>query len=365
MDIKVITRHTPSNYGSLLQALATQEVIKSMGHDVEIIDYRRPDERGFAAVKTSLRGKPQFMSSPLKRMAYISLMYPETKIAEMKFDRMRRRFLNLTDVCHTAGDLSRLNADVFLTGSDQVWGPMMNGEPDDAYFLDFVSKGKRGAYAASFGRTNFTADTVRRYSELLRRYDAVAVREDSAVKLLESMGLDCRGQVLDPTLLLTSDKWSEYVDKDIPGKYVLVYQLHNNPVLSEYAVGMAEHLKLPLLRISPSFHQLRRGGKFVFLPDMGEFLSHIKNCTFFVTDSFHGTAFALNFNRQFAEILPNNSTGSRNQSILKLTGLFDRIVTDYNDFSIAGRHIDYAKVNAILARERAASLSVLKGIIEG
>lgn len=291
-------------------------------------------------------------------------MYPETKIAEVKFDKMRRRFLNLTELCHTHEDLSKLKADVFLTGSDQVWGPMMNGQPDDAYFLDFVRHGKRGAYAASFGRTNFTTDTVNRFTELLHRYDAVAVREDSAVKFLGSMGIECRGQVLDPTLLLTSNKWIEYVEKDIPGEYVLVYQLHNNPVLSEYALGLARHLNLPLLRISPSFHQLRRGGKFVFLPDMGEFLSHIKNCSFFVTDSFHGTAFALNFNRQFAEILPNNSTGSRNQSILKLTGLSDRIVTDYGDFSISDRQIDYTRVNDILARERSVSLDILQGIIE-
>lgn len=363
MDIKVITRHTPSNYGSLLQALATQEVIKAMGHSVEIIDYRRPDEWGFVAVKTLLRGKPQFMANLLKRLAYISLMYPETKIAEVKFDEMRRRYLNLTEICQTHEDLSRVKADVFLTGSDQVWGPMMNGEPDNAYFLDFVRRGKRVAYAASFGRTNFTPDMVSRFKELLGQYDAVSVREDSAVAFLESMDIECRGQVLDPTLLLTSDKWNEYVEKDIPGEYVLVYQLHNNPVLSEYAVGLARHLNLPLLRISPSFHQLRRGGKFVFLPDMGDFLSYIRNCSFFVTDSFHGTAFALNFTRQFAEILPNNSTGSRNQSILKLTGLSDRIITDYNDFSIVDRQINYANVNEILARERAVSLDILKDII--
>lgn len=363
MNVKVITRHTPSNYGSLLQALATQEVIKGLGHDVEIIDYRRTDERGMAAVTTALRGKPQFMSNPIKRIAYISMMYPETKIAEMKFDRMRRKYLNLTHRCESPADLSELKADVFLTGSDQVWGPMMNGSHDETYFLDFVSEGKKGAYAASFGRTNFTDGTMRRYAELLRRYDALAVREDSAVRLLDTMGIHSSGQVLDPTLLLSSDRWDKYIRKDIEGEYVLVYQLHNNPVLSRYAVDMARNLGLPLLRISPSFHQLLRGGKFVYLPDIDEFLSYIKNCTFFVTDSFHGTAFALNFNRRFVEILPNNSTGSRNQSILRLTGLTDRIVTDFNDFSIADRPIDYRDVNEILDRERAVSLNILKNIL--
>ena len=167
--------------------------------------------------------------------------------------------------------------------------------------------------------------------------------------------------MLDPTLLLTGDEWGEYIKRNIvKGKYVLVYQLHNNHALSDYAVRYARHAGLPLYRVSPTFHQFRRGGKFVYLPDLGDFLSCIKNCTYLITDSFHGTAFALNFNRQFIEILPNNKTGSRNQSILQLTGLQDRIVTDYEDFSIAEKMIDYARVNAVLAKERRKSMETMK-----
>ena len=44
MKIKVITRHAPSNYGSLLQSIATVKVMEGMGHECEIIDYQRPDE---------------------------------------------------------------------------------------------------------------------------------------------------------------------------------------------------------------------------------------------------------------------------------------------------------------------------------
>ena len=147
------------------------------------------------------------------------------------------------------------------------------------------------------------------------------------------------------------------------GKYVLVYQLHNNPALSKYAVRFAEHVGLPLYRVSPTFHQIRRGGKFIYLPDLPDFLSYIKNSTYFITDSFHGTAFALNFNRQFIEILPNNKTGNRNQSILQLTRLQDRIVTDDADCSISERTIDYERVNDILRKERIRSLGILKQLL--
>ena len=363
MDIKVITRHAPSNYGSLLQAIATQIIIERLGHKCEIIDYVRNDERGLHGVITALNGKNRWTGHLLKKLLYIMLRYPDEKMAEMKFDRMRSRLLKLTQRCGTHDDLKKLNADVFMTGSDQVWGPTLNGRHDEAYFLSFAKDRPKVAYAASFGRTDFTEDILVEYKRLLSSYSKIVVREDSAVSLMERMGVKCAGQALDPTLLLTGEEWSRLIRKEIGGKYVLVYQLHNNPQMDSYAKKFAQKAGLPLKRISPTFHQIRRGGDFVFLPDVGMFLSYIKNCTYFITDSFHGTAFALNFNRQFIEILPNNKTGSRNQSILRLTQLQDRILQDYQDFSFLEKQIDYTGVNAILGKEREKSVSLLKELL--
>ena len=359
MDIKVITRHAPSNYGSLLQSIATVTILERLGHTCEIIDYIRDDEHGLKAVTTVLDGKQGWNGNLLKKLAYIALRYPEEKRAEMKFSRMRKKYLKLTGRCRTHEELKQLDADVFMTGSDQVWGPTLNGHYDEAYFLSFVKDKPKIAYAASFGRTEFTPATLSEYKKMLSDYTGIAVRENSAVDLLAQMNIPCAGQVLDPTLLLTGEEWGKWIEKDVQGKYVLVYQLHNNPALSDYAVRFARHVGLPLYRVSPTFHQCRRGGKFVYLPGLGEFLSYIKNCTYFITDSFHGTAFALNFNRQFIEILPNNKTGSRNQSILQLTGLQDRIVTDYDNLSISNRKIDYESVNAVLRCEREKSMSIM------
>lgn len=359
MNIKVITRHAPSNYGSLLQSLATTKILNRLGHQAQIIDYIRPDERGLKSVLASVNNKKAWNRNPLKKLIYVIVRYPEEKYAELKFKRMRKQYLNLTRRCTTPEDLKALQADLFMTGSDQVWGPTINGTHDTTYFLDFVMGKKKVAYAASFGRTKFTTEVLEVYRKMLLNYDTIAVRENSAVDLLEQMQVPCTGQVLDPTLLLTGKEWSEYIKKDIQKKYVLVYQLHNNPIFSDYANRFALHVGLPLLRISPTLHQCKRGGKFVYLPDMGEFLSYIKSSTYFITDSFHGTAFALNFNRQFIEILPNNKTGARNQSILQLTGLQDRIVTNYNDFSIAEKMIKYDSVNAIIEKERKNSIAIL------
>lgn len=361
MNIKVITRHCPSNYGSLLQSIATITVVERLGCECQIIDYVRSDERGLKAILTALKHKKEWSRNPLKKMAYMILRYPEERWAQYKFDRMRTQYLKLTTRCNSVEKLSMLNADVFMTGSDQVWGPMLNGNYDEAYFLSFVKDNtKKIAYAASFGRTDFNEQIIADYKKMLINYNSIAVRENSAVDLLNQMNVPCEAQVLDPTLLLTNKEWSKYVNKEIAGKYILVYQLHHNKTLDNYAKRFAEKLGLPLLRISPFFHQIARNGKLIYLPKLGEFLSYIKNCSYFITDSFHGTAFALNFNKQFLEILPNNETGSRNLSILKLTGLEDRIVTDFDDFSIAENNIDYGRVNDILDKERKKSIETLK-----
>ena len=364
MDIKVITRHAPSNYGSLLQSIATIRILESLGHECRIIDYVRPDETGFRGTMTSLAGKPRWNSNPVLRAAYLLVRCPEDILAERKFSKMRHKHLKLTERCSTKEQLGQLEADLFVTGSDQVWGPTQNGTYDPAYFLSFVNESKRkAAYAASFGRTRFTDAVAEDYRRRLRQYARISVREDSAAELLRSWDITCAGQVLDPTLMLTGSDWSKYISHEQSGGYVLIYQIHNDRQLGRYASRFARHAGLPLVRVSASLHQIAREGHFVFLPGIGKFLSYIKGAAYIITDSFHGTAFALNFNRQFIEILPNNGTGSRNQSILKLTGLTDRIITDFNDFSPASRMIDYGRVNRILDEERMKSTDILKQII--
>ena len=355
----------PSNYGSLLQSIATQHIIEALGHQCEIINYVRKDERGLQGILSSMVDKKDWNRNPLKKFIYIILRCPGEWMAQRAFDRMRKRHLKLSPVCYTQEGLKQLKANVFMTGSDQVWGPLFRAKYDPAYFLDFVdSNSKKISYAASFGRTEFTTDILQAYKHYMSAYTHLTVRENSAVELLRGLDLRCDGQVLDPTLLLDKSQWCRYIKKEKKGKYVLIYEIHNNPRLDDYAKRLAAHVGLPLVRVTPSLHQAVRGGKMVLLPNVGEFLSYIKNATYLVTDSFHGTAFAINLNTQFIEVLPNTQTSSRNQSILQFTGLQDRIVTDFNDFSLANKKIDFEKVNNIIATERLKSINTLKTIIE-
>lgn len=307
----------------------------------------------------------------LKRLAYIAIRYPIEKYAQVKFDRMRKCYLKMTKRCSSHKDLAKLSADAFMTGSDQVWGPMMNGYYDSAYFCSLL----KTMYVSwlmlpVLDKTKFDASTVADYKKMLASYDKIAVREKSAVVMLDEWGLDnCLGQVLDPTLLLDSKTWKDLLvskhdsQKYANKNYILVYQIHNDPKLSDYAKRIARQTGMELLRVNPYLHQRFRGGKFFCCPDLGEFLALVDNASCIITDSFHGTCFAINFGKQFIEILPNNATGTRNQSILELTGLSNRILRDFNDYSLINQMIDYNEVHYILEVEREKSVDVMKNLL--
>ena len=368
MVINVITRHAPPNYGSLLQAIATQRVIMNLGHECRIINYIPKCETGVRMAITQLEQKTKWRRNPIKKAIYLMVAEPETLLMDRKFLAMRKKYLLMGPRCATTGELKKLYAEkkdeVFLTGSDQVWGPISTGHYDPTYFLDFAPKSSRKlAFAASFGKAIFDEQTLKEYAVLLKKYDSLAVRENVAVELLKKMDISAK-QVLDPTLLMDADAWSEYVKPmKKPEKYVLVYQIHANSDLDHYAVKFAEKAELPLLRVSPLLHQAKRSGKFVYCPDISGFLDLVKNAAYMVTDSFHGTAFAINFNTQFVEVLPNTGTSSRNQSILEFTGLTNRIVRDLNDFSYIDQEIDFKEANEKIGISRIESIRILEEML--
>ena len=366
MKVAVITRHAVTNYGALLQAVATQQTIENLGHSCEIINYIRKDETYRRFEFTLLKGKKEWSKNPLKKAVYLALRLPQAYIAGRKFEKERGKKLHLTPRYSSLEQLENNlpEADVYMTGSDQVWGPVADGSYDSAYCLSFVPKEKRKiAYASSFGRAALTEETKAYYKKWLSRYEKLAVRENSAVDLLKDFGLKA-SQVVDPTLLLDASYWNRYVTKPKTGKYVLVYQLHNNPAVGEYAEKVAKAMKLPLIRISPTLHQCTRPGKLDFTTTVEKALTYIKNAECLITDSFHGTVFAMTYHTPFVEVLPNNGTGTRNVSLLQLTGLSDRIVYDPENVALASQPIDYERVDAILRKERERSLAILKDMLD-
>jgi len=364
MKISLITRHAVTNCGSLLQTMATQQIVEELGHTCEIIDYIRKDEEYIRSEITEVKRKPKY-NNWIKKMVYLGLRLPTSIWVGMKFEKARKKYLNLSKRYRQIEQLNAdiPNADIYMTGSDQVWGLVGNGVFDDAYGLAFTKeKDKRIAYAASFGQALLSKEQRWYYQELLTRYDQITVREDKAVEILKDMRINST-QVLDPTLLLDEVYWGKYTTH-IKDDYILIYQVQNDKRVNEYAKKIAKEKGLKLIRISTSFHQVSRVGTFKWILNIERFLSYIKNAKCVVTNSFHGTTFAINFNVPFMTVLPNDNTESRNMSILKLTGLADRIVSDENLETLINETMDFSEANEILRGERAKSIAILKRMIE-
>lgn len=365
MKVAVITRHAVFNYGSLLQTIATEASIEKLGYECEIIDYQRDDE-DYHKIANVLVKKTKWNKNWALRLIYKVVQSPKFKMMGKHFEKLRKGVINTTRVYHSLDELKKDKpiADIYMTGSDQVWGSIGDDIYDPAYFLDFINSDDICvSYAASFGKTNFTEEILADFQKQLEKYDVLTVREKSAVDIIKELGIKTVMQVLDPTLLHDSNYWSKMIQDEMPTDYILIYQLHNNAQMMEYAYELAKKTGLKLITMSSTVqHLTHRGSTHVFMPLLSEWLGYIKNARFMITDSFHGTAFAINFNTQFVNILPEE-TVTRNQSILELTGLQNRIVTDYDGFSLFENRIDYGNVNSIIEKKRKESIKTLERML--
>lgn len=366
MKVAFITRHTPSNYGSVLQAYATQRAIERLGHEAVCINYIRTDELPENQTKTLL-SVSRWNKNAATRLLYSVTQKPVFDAARKRFDRYRKNMLTLTDECwNTPEELAQNlpKADVYMTGSDQVWNTVGTGVIDPAYFLSFVPDDKKKiAYAGCFGTKAVRDGDRDNIIKWLKRYEHITIREKSGVELAQTLGVHA-DQVLDPTFLMSPKDWLGILPKkEKTESYVLVYQLHPNKEFQAYAKEFAKRKKMRLIRVHPYFHHIFKPGKFVFCPPVEEFLWYIKNADYFLTDSFHGTSFAIGLNTQFVDVLPNVYS-ERNRSILAIAGLEDRILMSYDDFKIADKPIDFTAVNRKIDAERTRSAEILRKIIE-
>lgn len=94
-------------------------------------------------------------------------------------------------------------ADIYCTGSDQVWNSEWNEKIEYPFFLDFVPDDKkRISYAASFGKKSLVPEEVEETRRLVNKYQYLSMREISGVDILKKLGRNDGINVLDPTLLL-------------------------------------------------------------------------------------------------------------------------------------------------------------------
>ena len=145
---------------------------------------------------------------------------------------------------------------------------------------------------------------------------------------------------------------------------ILIYNLNRNPRIDAYAKELSIKTGLEVRYLSYQLHEFYKNGKMFCNPPVEDFLALIDGADYVITDSFHATAFSLNFNKEFVIVYPGKYS-TRLQSILEILGLTNRVAKNERDLSIVESKIDYNRVNEILAAERKRSLLWLSNALSG
>lgn len=366
MKISVITLHRIVNYGSVLQAFATQMILEKLGHQVEIIDYY--DERmTMLGMFKRLKKKKRILSNPIACFIAQTIMAPSYFKRFRTFGNFIGNHLNLSKKTYRSNEELKsypTKADCFCTGSDQVWNSGWNEKIDKAFFLDFVPTNKPCfAYAASFGKSELDDWEIDETKQLLSKYIALSCREQQATIILKQLGYDSE-HVLDPTLLLTDLDWKTLASSKYKSrKFIFVYNLNRNKKIDADARLLRKATGLPILTVSYCYHEIPfRVGKTLVNPSVEDFLSLLANASYVLTDSFHATAFSINFSREVF-VYFSNLFSSRLASIVSLVGIQHRIVNEKDIFEAEKFPINFDKVNDALNVERAKSITFLKNAL--
>lgn len=280
MKVDIVTLHNINNYGSVLQTYATQKVFESLGYETEIIDYCRknnlPSNLAKEVLNRNLRlQKLGFLwkNNKLIKKLLIDLLILKIKYNNNPMSQFSEKNINLSPKQYTSYNELKKDppiADIYVTGSDQVWNSLYNGGIDKAYYLGFAPKDKlKIALAASIGNAHISVEEKKLTYPLLSNYHAISVRETSAIEVLKSMGLNSE-LVLDPTLLLNDNEWKKIDNKRpiINEKYLLIYQLNTNNEMDEYAEKIAKKLNLKLIRFGFNHSDKNKTGRCIMHPSI-------------------------------------------------------------------------------------------------
>jgi len=353
--VGILTLPLGKNYGGNLQAFALMQTLRMIGCEPILINRRY-------AAKTFEPQKHPIDPAPL----VTNRIEIEGKFENTDF--IEKHIIPITRPFRSSGELRRhiggLDLDAVVSGSDQVWRAKYARGLLLDFFHGYLSSSerdiKRISYAASFGSEAWEFDErqTRKAMDLVQLFDAVSVREDSAVGLcIERLGREAM-HVLDPTLLLHSEQYKAVLGEradPLRHDYLVSYVLNPSEAKGRFLKQVAEELSL---EISPAGGNPHGGSD----RSVEGWLASFSSSNFVVTDSFHGVAFSIIFNKPFI-VFGNPERGmARFTSILRMFDLEDRLVFDPDQISIehALRPIHWQHVNDRLDNHRLNSINFLK-----
>ena len=423
MNIKLITFAPHPNFGTCLQSYALNYVLRKMGHDVEFIYNRRETppptfrhyvfaalkrivkiflsekqicrlkERKNAMARNSQGGNdaPVILQLPDHRLLGFLSRCPgykffakkwyygnlqKRKVYKFTFEdgnfNMRRLFTH-ADYKDVVAD-----ADLFVTGSDQIWNPFCGGF-NPMMFLEFVNDGtKCVAYSSSISLPELPPSVASRMKADLQKFSHIAVREQRSVELLgKLLGRDDIKLVVDPTYLLSAEEWEAFGNKaeiefKVPERYIFCYFVGDKraDVYERMVQDVKRFTGIQDVITLECYNRTGVYGGGRLYKDAGpyEWVWLLRHASYVCMDSFHATVFALKFQKEFVHAMKNadTETGSQNTRMYDILSRYGLLYKNYNGDGGTNwqQRIDYARLNPLIEGEIKDSMDYLKYEIE-
>lgn len=353
MKIGILTFHCAINFGAVLQAFGLFQYLRSLGHDVSVIDYR-PDYlikpyRPFNLKRIKEgRSKKQRLFILLREVLALHVRYGREKL----FRRFIKDHIHLSPL---QLDDKANDFDAFVFGSDQIWNRWIT-QSDMVFWGEAPAfEGKRRiAYAASAGSVN---DLDEDAMSNLERFDAVSVRERNLADYLKSLTTKKIYTVLDPVLLAGKEFYSAIATTKHRSPYLLYFSLEGDAKLRPIVEILAKKRNLELIEVMSSNICFTKGNVQHVL-SINDFLGLFLYADFVVTKSFHGTAFSILFERDFMVYYDGQEAPERMSSLLHALGLGNHL-RHIDEPSIASFPINWKDVNDRLEQMRISSRQFL------
>lgn len=345
--VGIVTLVGNFNHGNRLQNFALQEAIKELGYEVDTLQVRYNEK----LVKKVIKKIIGYSNLFIKHNAKVNTISRTQKI-----DKFTKKYLNQSPYTMPVSIDSGIDTyySCFVVGSDQVWNP--NYDPDDNYFLNFTHK-KKISYAASLGVSSLEDDYKKKITNLLDSFDSISVREESAQVLLQSCLEQKIEHVLDPTFLLSKEKWESIISRrqisSTNEKYILLY------FLGSIDNKVKEKIKFLSLKYNYKIIDMMDDRNIEsYVIDPFEFLAFIKGSSLIFTDSFHGTVFSIILNRPFVVcercLGKDGNMNTRIDSLLETFNLKERTFNNQN-IENSWTEIDFTIPNKTLYEKRKQS----------
>ena len=369
------------NYGSMLQAYATQKAISEMGYENEFISYKKKK-----TIKFILKSIPRAFNEYFIRAKIDEIKrnkefnkHPEVKenikLRKKAFIEFGKKYYeNISKDYNGYKELKEgaKNYDSVVVGSDQLWLPI--GLASNFYNLMFVPDNvNKISYATSFGVSKIPWYQLKRTKRYLKRINYLSTRELKGKEIIKNVaGLEAK-VVVDPTLLFNKEQWDKFVpdEKVLNEKYIFCYFLGDTIQHREEVKELAEEKKLKIVTIPHLDNFVEYDETFgdyrLYDVDPAKFINLIRNAEYVCTDSFHGTVFSLLNHKKFITFnrfneKSKNSRNSRIDSLCSQIGIQDRRY-DGNIFNI-DNEIEYSQVDDRIEYLRQDSREFLKKALE-